>query len=415
MMSAFPQSLLNPPDRLRIRRDRKKRGAADARSPQNRTVRSPQHRNGVTAVGFYPAIRIKFLQQNRMMFPERHHAVAVTPGADMQNGRKIRREKDRFRIRPFHFRCRNLSSSQNGFSETDLRTLFQIPDNLRRCCKTMQKNPVALHANRAIGKTGQRNPDAFAILRRRCGCGGKALRQSRIRDESGENGIQKIAQSPAPDRGMKRRPIVRRGKSSSINSVRFALQIVGVLLQNFQRTPQTARSKRETLRKHRNQIQTQKVASVTIGPVRGIGPPDLPATAQFHLHIGAGKMPQRTHKLHAVDNGVKPHRRQPRCIRSAEQTQEQIFRPVIRLMSECDNRPGRFAAKLFPCIQTQPPCRRFVPLARLAASSDIQRNREKRNRQFHAFFAAPRLVGIAFRPAQTVVEMHRAKFKMKRR
>lgn len=415
MMSAFPQSLLNPPDRLRIRRDRKKRGAADARSPQNRTVRSPQHRNGVTAVGFNPAIRIKFLQQNRMMFPERNHAVPVPSRTDMQNGRKIRREKDRFRIRPFHFRCRNLSSSQNGFSETDLRTLFQIPDNLRRCCKTMQKNPVALHANRAIGKTGQRNPDTFAILRRRRNRGGKAFRQCRVRNESGKIGVQKITQSPAPDRGMKRRPVVRRGKSSSINSVRFALQIVGVLLQNFQRTPQTARSKRETLRKHRNQIQTQKVASVTIGPVRGIGPPDLPATAQFHLHIGAGKMPQRTHKLHAVDNGVKPHRRQPRCIRSAEQTQEQIFRPVIRLMSERDNRPGRFAAKLFPCIQTQPPCRRFVPLARLAASSDIQRNREKRNRQFHAFFAAPRLVGIAFRPAQTVVEMHRAKFKMKRR
>ena len=415
MMSAFPQSLLNPPDRLRIRRDRKKRGAADARSPQNRTVRSPQHRNGVAAVGFYPAIRIKFLQQNRMMFPERHHAVAVTPGADMQNGRKIRREKDRFLIRPFHFRCRNLSSSQNGFSETDLRTLFQIPDNLRRCCKTMQKNPVALHANRAIGKTGQRNPDAFAILRRRCGCGGKALRQSRIRDESGENGIQKIAQSPAPDRGMKRRPVVRRGKSSSINSVRFALQIVGVLLQNFQRTPQTARSKRETLRKHRNQIQTQKVASVTIGPVRGIGPPDLPATAQFHLHIGAGKMPQRTHKLHAVDNGVKPHRRQPRCIRTAEQTQKQIFRPVIRLMPERNNSPGRLAAKPFPRLQTQPPRRRFIPLPSLTAPADIQRNREKRNREFRAFFAAPRLVGVAFRPAQTVVEMNRAKLEMKRR
>ncbi len=414
-MSAFLQSLLNPPDSLRIRRNRKECGAADARSPQNRTVRSPQHRNGITAVGFYPAIRIKFLQQNRMMFPERHHAVAVPPGADMQNGRKIRREKNRFRIRPFHFRRRNLSSSQNGFSETDLWSLFQIPDNLRRLCKTMQKNPVALHANRAIGKTGQWNPDAFAILRRRCGSGRKALRQSRIRNESGENGIQKIAQRPAPDRGMKRRPVVRSAKSSSINSVRLALQTVGVLLQNFQRTPQTARSKRETLRKHRNQIQTQKVAPVTIGPVREIGPPALPAAAQFRLHIGTGKTQQRAHKLHSFDNGMKPHRRQPRCVRTAEQTQKQIFRPVICLMSECDNRPGCFAAKPFPRLQTQPPCRRFIPLARLAASSDIQRNREERNRQFHAFFAAPRLIGIAFRTAQAVVEMHRAKFKMKRR
>lgn len=414
-MSAFLQSLLNPPDGPRIRRNRKERGAADARNPQNRTLRSPQNRNGVAAVGFNPAIRIKFLQKNRMMFPERNHAVAVPPGTDMQNGRKIRREKDRFRVRPFQFRCGHLSSSQHGFPETDLRSLLQIPDDLRSCCKTMQENPLALHANRAIGKTGQRNPDAFAILRRRRDCGGKALRQSRIRNESGKTGIQKIAQSPAADRGMKRYPVVRSAKSLRINSVRFAFQIVGVLLQNFQRTPQTARSKRKTLRKHRNQIQTQKVASVAIGPVRGIGPPALPAAAQFRLHIGSREMQQGTHKLHSFDNGMKPHRRQPRCIRTAEQTQKQIFCPVIRLMTECDNRPGCFAAKFFPSIQTQPPCRRFISLASLAASSDIQRNREKRNRELRASFAAPCLVGVAFRPAQTVIEMHRAKLKMKRR
>ena len=90
MMSAFPQSLLNPPDRLRIRHDRKKRGAADARGPQNRTVRSPQNRNGVAAVGFNPAIRIKFLQRHRMMFPERNYAVPVPSRTDMQDMRKIR-------------------------------------------------------------------------------------------------------------------------------------------------------------------------------------------------------------------------------------------------------------------------------------------------------------------------------------